>query len=71
MMWNTATWWHWLPMTIVWLIVVGTIVWAAMSVFPAERHRGSTARTVLDERLARGQLDLEEYPRLRDELERP
>ena len=71
MMWNAATWWHWLPMTIIWLIVVGTIVWAAMSVFPAERHRGSTARTVLDERLARGQLDLEEYRRLRDELERP
>ncbi len=70
MMWNMATWWHWLPMTIVWLVVVGTIVWAAMSVFPAERNPGATARSVLDERLARGQLDLEEYRLLRDELER-
>jgi len=33
-----------------------------------EERRGGDARSILDERLARGEIDLEEYRRLRDAI---
>ena len=66
MMWDWNPWWHWLPMMGVWLVFIGAIVWAVVRVFPTGRSPG--ARELLDERLARGDIDVEQYRRLRDEL---
>ena len=63
--------------TIVWVALLGLAVWAV-----AQWGRGGrttddrplsppqTARDILDERLARGEIDVDEYQRLRDALER-
>lgn len=52
---------------IFWLLVIGAGIWALTA---ATQTRGSkdSARKVLDERLARGDLSIEEYRKLRAEL---
>ncbi len=52
---------------IFWLLVIGAGIWALTA---ATQARGSadSARKVLDERLARGDLSVEEYRKLRAEL---
>ncbi len=67
MMWSAAPWWHWLSMAGFWLVVVLAAIWATTRLFPAGDPSPSV-RTILDERLARGELDLDEYRLLRDEL---
>jgi putative membrane protein len=67
MMWTVAPWWHWLTMAGFWLVVVLVAIWATTRLFPAGDPSPS-ARTILDERLARGELDLDEYRHLRHEL---
>lgn len=67
MMWDWAPWWHWLSMAGVWVLGIGVIVWAVASLFPASPR--NDARQILDERLARGDLAMDDYRRLRDELE--
>jgi len=56
--------WHhgwWLLWSILWLVVIGTVVWLVV------RHRGrrhdplDPARSVLAERYARGEITSEEY----------
>jgi putative membrane protein len=64
-------WWMVLIMIVVLALVIGTIVWAVVY---ATRHShpgtagnallagsGSTARAILDERFARGEIDAAEY----------
>jgi putative membrane protein len=52
----------------------GLVIWALYALFagatrrPDREHRGSDARRILDERLARGEIDAAEYQRLRDLL---
>jgi putative membrane protein len=70
MMWTVAPWWHWLSMAGFWVVVVLVAIWATTRLFPAGDPR-PTARTILDERLARGELDLDEYRHLRQELATP
>lgn len=67
MMWDWGPWWHGLPMMAFWLVTLVAIVWAVTRLFPA--GQSDDARQVLDGRLARGELDVDEYRRLRDELE--
>lgn len=66
MMWDWAPWWHWLSMAGVWIVGIGVIVWAVTVLFPSPSP--PDARRILDQRLARGELDVDEYRRLRDEL---
>jgi putative membrane protein len=66
-MWSIAPWWHWLSMAAFWLVVVLLAIWATTRLFPAGDPPPSSQR-ILDERLARGELDLDEYRLLRDEL---
>ena len=62
---------HWIWMVVFWAAVIGTIVWAVTRLAPAGTNRnGGTARTILDERYARGELDDDEYRRRRSELGR-
>lgn len=65
-MWDWAPWWHWLSMAGVWIVGIGVIVWAVISLFP--NPSPPDPRRILDQRLARGELDVDEYRRLRDEL---
>lgn len=70
MMWTVAPWWHWLSMAAFWLAIVLVAIWATTRLFPApDRH--PSARAIVDERFARGELDLDEYRRLRNELAAP
>lgn len=66
MMWDWAPWWHWLWMAGVWIVGIAVIVWAVTALFPSQPRR--TAWQILDERFARGELDVDEYRRRRDEL---
>lgn len=68
MMWDWAPWWHWLGMTGLWVAVIVAIVWGISRAFPTTPP--SDPHRILDERLANGSIDIEEYRRLRDELGR-
>jgi putative membrane protein len=71
MMWTGAPWWHWFGMASFWLIVLLVAIWAAARLFPASGSTREDARSILDARLARGELDVAEYRRLREELTAP
>lgn len=65
-------WWQaslmWVGMIVFWgLLIWGIYVLVSSAARrPGERERSGDARSVLDERLARGEIDAEEYRRLRD-----
>lgn len=55
---------------LVWVILLGVIVWAvvrATTQSPSGRPTDS-ARAILDQRLARGEISIDEYRKLRAEL---
>ena len=60
----------WLLMTLGWVLIVGLLIWAMLSL--ARRRdgdrRAATAREILDRRLADGAISLEEYERLNDAM---
>jgi len=58
----------WIGMVVVWAVVIGLVVWAVTRLFPNGRVPAD-ARAVLDERLARGEIDADAYRRLRSELD--
>jgi len=76
MMWfwgDGVSWWGWLVMAVGMVAFWGLIVWAVWAFAAALRRppegRGPVdPRRILDERLARGEIDPEEYRRLRDLL---
>jgi putative membrane protein len=64
----------WVLMILAWIALLGLVVWAISRLFPTRSggdSRGQTAETpeeILDRRLARGEIDTDEYARLRDAL---
>jgi putative membrane protein len=65
----------WAGMIVFW----GLLIWAVYALVTSatrrrgpeasdEEHRGDDARRILDQRLARGEIDTDEYRRLRDAL---
>jgi putative membrane protein len=67
----------WLAMTALWLVLIVAAVALAIWIFPTESQRreddppsGHTPRDVLDERLARGEIDVETHQVLLAELTR-
>ena len=66
MMWDWAPWWHWWSMAGIWIVGIAVIVWAVTALFPTRRPRDP--QQVLDERFARGELDVDDYRLRRDEL---
>ena len=62
----------WIVMTVLWVAVIGLVVWAVAALFPRDRGRDEVPREtpedILDRRFARGELDAEEYREMRDEL---
>lgn len=54
---------------LIWIALLGLIVWAiASAARSAPRVAGGSARAILDERLAKGELSVEEYRKLRAEI---
>ena len=78
MMWywgGGVHWWGWLLGTIAMVAFWGLVIWAiwyfvtAVTRRPEDRSQArSDPKAILDERLARGEIDAEEYRRLRDVL---
>jgi putative membrane protein len=69
MMWGWHSWSTWLAMAGFWLALFGLLAWLVVRlVAPSVRRPGP--RDVLDERLARGEIDVHTYRELRGELER-
>lgn len=59
----------WLMMGGLWLSVIVVILWAITAATRRPSRSGVDALAVLDDRLARGEIDPEEYRRLRSTLE--
>jgi putative membrane protein len=71
MWWGSGYGWIW--MLLGWVVIIGLVVWAVTALSGRDArggHAPSSARRILDERFARGEIDEEEYRRRRDELER-
>lgn len=68
MMWGAG--WGWIWMLISWGVVIALVVWAVHRFSDGGQRQHSSGRQILDERLARGEIDVDEYRRLRDELDR-
>ena len=66
MMWTWASGWHWMWMAGFWIVGIAVIVWAVVALFPTPPS--DDPQRILDERLARGELDVDEYRRRSDEL---
>jgi putative membrane protein len=62
----------WVFMTVLWVVVIGGIVWAVAALFPRGRYRDElrrdTPEDILDRRFAQGELDAESYRDMREEL---
>ena len=64
----------WVLMIFAWVALIALIVWAITRLFPTRSggdSRGQVAEkpdAILDRRLARGEIDTDEYARLRDAL---
>ena len=63
----------WVLMIFAWVALIALIVWAITRLFPtrADDSREQVAEkpdAILDRRLARGEIDSDEYARLRDAL---
>ncbi len=62
----------WLLMTVVWVLLIGAVVWAVASLFPTRggRTEGVPQRPeeILDQRFARGDIDSSTYDELRAKL---
>ena len=81
MFWNSGwAWWQaglmWLAMIAFWVLLIWLIYVLVTGVSGRGRQsergkerRDSDARRILDERLARGEIDIEEYQRFRDVIE--
>lgn len=70
-------WWAWIPMTVVMALFWGLLIWAVVTLVrgrgfftspaePAEREARSSPEDILAERLARGEIDVDEYERRMD-----
>jgi uncharacterized membrane protein len=75
MMFGYGSGWPWWETGLMWagmIAVLGILVWAGYALItsatrtPGTGHRGEDPRSILDGRLARGEIDTAEYQRLRD-----
>jgi putative membrane protein len=65
--------WAWWQASLMWaamIVIWGLLIWGGYALITSatrkESRAGGDARSVLDERLARGEIDAEEYRRLRN-----
>lgn len=80
MHWDHVNGWGWTMMifgSLIWIGFLGLIAWLSIQWTrnssqgsPPSQPSSKTARELLDERLARGEIDLDEYERRSDALDR-
>jgi putative membrane protein len=79
MFWNGGSWAFW-QVILMWLAMIGfwaVVIWAiwtfviAATRQPSSGNDGRSADQILDARLARGEIDTEEYRRLKEALASP
>ncbi len=62
----------WVFMALFWIVIIGLLVWAAVSLLPGtrggNRARPESPEEILDRRFALGEIDVEQYRRTREEL---
>ena len=62
----------WIFMGLFWFVVIGLIIWAAVSLLPGRRTAGPAGserpEEILDRRFALGEIDAEQYRQARNEL---
>ena len=65
-----AGWWVLMP--VLWIALIALIVWAVVRLFPGRESsaRAEDARSLLDRRLASGEIDAKTYDQLRERLDR-
>lgn len=67
--WDGGWMWLWGSlMMLTWVAVIGGAVWLIVRSVRGDGRSSSTARELLDERLARGEIGVEEYQQRRDLL---
>lgn len=65
----------WILISLLWIVLVVAIVWAVAQLLPRsgrrepETSRTPDARAILDERLGRGEIDIDTYDEVRATLE--
>jgi putative membrane protein len=70
MLWFGGWGLHWVWMLVFWVVVIGLIAWGVARLAPSSRGDSEDrARSILDQRYARGEIDDDEYRRRRDELD--
>jgi putative membrane protein len=69
MYWNGMGWWGWLMMVAFWVVVVLLVVWAVRSTTAGRSIEEKDPLRILDERFARGEIEVEEYRERRTVLE--
>lgn len=67
--WHGMGFWGWLMMVIFWAVVIFGIIWAVRSTTTPRHPQDYGPLRILDERLARGDIDPEEYEERRRVLE--
>lgn len=60
--------WAWVWMTLVMITFWGLVAWVVLTLFRRSGRSGPDADAILDERLARGEIDEDEYHRRRRTL---
>ena len=75
MMYGSGFGWGWMTlMPLLWIVLIGLIVWAAVMVArrpadrPAEQPRRETPQEILDRRFASGEIDIDAYTLARARL---
>ena len=63
-----------LGMILFWVVVIAGIIWLVMALggsnlqLPKQSKNGQSAREILDQRYARGEIDREEYETMKQDL---
>lgn len=69
--WDGGWMWLWGSlMMLTWALVIGAVLWFLLGRRPTEPPRPRSL-DILDERFARGEISVDEYRTLRQELDRP
>ncbi|NQU30288.1 MAG: SHOCT domain-containing protein [Anaerolineae bacterium] len=64
-----------LGMILFWVVVIAGIIWLVMALggsnlqLPKQSKNGQSAREILDQRYARGEIDREEYESMKKDLQ--
>ena len=80
MYWDHMTGWGWGMMvfwSVIWIALLGLVAWAIATwarattpTSPQQTEQANSARQVLDDRLARGDIDVDQYERRRTATDR-